>query len=129
MAMWHGMAARGIRNKYLKDLWVQWRGVLVSYDEGLIKGDAVLAAAVWRNVFQAREDVDIADVAAVVSYLRRELSRLDKLPDSHISTGDIKFVDPAAEQRVIAELKSSNMEKSFTSEDLARLKKAASKNE
>lgn len=129
MAMWHGMAARGIRNKYLKDLWVQWRGVLVSYDEGLIKGDAVLAAAVWRNVFQAREDVDIADVAAVVSYLRRELSRLDKLPDSHISTGDIKFVDPAAEQRVVAELKSSNMEKSFTSEDLARLKKAASKNE
>lgn len=129
MAMWHGMAARGIRNKYLKDLWVQWRGVLVSYDEGLIKGDAVLAAAVWRNVFQAREDVDLADVAAVVSYLRRELSRLDKLPDSHISTGDIKFVDPAAEQRVIAEIKSSNMEKGFTSEDLARLKKAVSKKE
>lgn len=111
MAMWHGMAARGIRNKYLKDLWVQWRGVLVSYDEGLIKGDAVLAAAVWRNVFQAREDVDLADVAAVVSYLRRELSRLDKLPDSHISTGDIKFVNPEAEQRVIAEIKSSNIDR------------------
>ena len=75
------------------------------------------------------EDVDLADVAAVVSYLRRELSRLDKLPDSHISTGDIKFVDPAAEQRVIAEIKSSNMEKGFTSEDLARLKKAVSKKE
>ena len=129
MAMWHGMAARGIRNKYLKDLWVQWRGVLVSYDEGLIKGDAVLAAAVWRNVFQAREDVDLADVAAVVSYLRRELSRLDKLPDNVISTGDIKFVNPEAEQRVIAEIKSSNMEKGFTSEDLARLKKAVSKKE
>jgi len=125
MAMWHGMAARGIRNKYLKDLWVQWRGVLVSYDEGLIKGDAVLAGAVWRNVFQGREDVDIADVAAVVSYLRRELSRLDKLPDNVISTGDIKFLNPAEEIKVIAGLKSANMQKTFTSEDLARLKSAA----
>lgn len=127
MAMWHGMAARGIRNKYLKDLWVQWRGVLVSYDEGLIKGDAVLAGAVWRNVFQAREDVDVADVAAVVSYLRRELSRLDKLPDNVISTGDIKFLDPAAERRVIGELKSASMDKRITSEELALLKAAAAK--
>jgi cytochrome b pre-mRNA-processing protein 3 len=127
MAMWHGMAARGIRNKYLKDLWVQWRGVLVSYDEGLIKGDAVLAGAVWRNVFQGREDVDITDVAAVVSYLRRELSRLDKLPDNVISTGDIKFLNPAEEIKVIAGLKSANMEKTFTSDDLARLKSAAAK--
>jgi hypothetical protein len=82
---------------------------------------------VWRNVFQAREDVDLADVAAVVSYLRRELSRLDKLPDSHISTGDIKFLNPAEEMRVIGELKSASMEKTFTSEDLARLKAAADK--
>lgn len=123
MAMWHGMAARGIRNKYLKDLWVQWRGVLVSYDEGLIKGDAVLAAAVWRNVFQAREDVDLADVAAVVSYLRRELSRLDKLPDNVISTGDIKFLNPADEIKVVAGLKSASMDKPITSEELALLKK------
>ncbi|KAM0712901.1 hypothetical protein Q7P35_000351 [Cladosporium inversicolor] len=123
MAMWHGMAARGIRNKYLKDLWVQWRGVLVSYDEGLIKGDAVLAAAVWRNVFQAREDVDLADVAAVVSYLRRELSRLDKLPDNLVSTGDIKFLNPAEEFKVIGELKSASMDKPITSEELALLKK------
>ena len=123
MAMWHGMAARGVRNKYLKDLWVQWRGVLVSYDEGLIKGDAVLAAAVWRNVFQAREDVDLADVAAVVSYLRRELSRLDKMPDNLISTGDIKFLNPAEEFKVIGELKSASMDKPITSEELALLKK------
>jgi cytochrome b pre-mRNA-processing protein 3 len=124
MAMWHGMAARGIRNKYLKDLWVQWRGVLVSYDEGLIKGDAVLAAAVWRNVFQAREDVDLADVAAVVSYLRRELARLDKMPDSLVSTGDIKFPSPADEMRVVGELKSKASEKSFSTEELAAMKAA-----
>lgn len=124
MAMWHGMAARGIRNKYLKDLWVQWRGVLVSYDEGLIKGDAVLAAAVWRNVFQAREDVNLEDLAAVVSYLRREVARLDKLEDARISSGDVKFPSPAEEMKVIRELKSATMGKSFTQEDLAGLKTA-----
>lgn len=127
MAMWHGMAARGIRNKYLKDLWVQWRGVLVSYDEGLIKGDAVLAAAVWRNVFQAREDVDLADVATVVSYLRREMARLDKMPDNVLSTGDITFPSPKDERRVIGELKSAAMEKSFSTEELASLKATAAK--
>lgn len=124
MAMWHGMAARGIRNKYLKDLWVQWRGVLVSYDEGLIKGDAELGAAVWRNVFQAREDVDLADVGAVVSYLRREVARLDRLSDAQLSTGDIKFPSPAPEVKVLDEMKSAMMGKSFTQEDLAGLKTA-----
>jgi len=124
MAMWHGMAARGIRNKYLKDLWVQWRGVLVSYDEGLIKGDAELGAAVWRNVFQAREDVDLADVAAVVSYVRREVARLDRLSDAQISTGDIKFPSPAPEVKVLGEVKSAMMRRSFTQEDLAGLKTA-----
>jgi cytochrome b pre-mRNA-processing protein 3 len=124
MAMWHGMAARGVRNKYLKDLWVQWRGVLVSYDEGLIKGDAELGAAVWRNVFQAREDVDLADVAAVVSYLRREVARLDRLSDAQLSTGDIKFPSPAPEVKVLGEVKSAMMGRSFTQEDLAGLKTA-----
>lgn len=120
MAMWHGMAARGVRNKHLKDLWLQWRGVLVSYDEGLIKGDAVLGAAVWRNVFQAREDVDLADIATVVSYLRRELARLDKLGDERLTSGQIQFPSPHEEKRR-AEQTSSWMQKAFTESDLAPL--------
>lgn len=125
MAVWHGMAARGVRNKYLKDLWVQWRGVLVSYDEGLIKGDAVLAGAVWRNVFSAREDVDIADVAVVVSYLRKELSRLDKMSDQYITGAQVRFPNPAEERRLISELKSPMMSKPFAKEDLEGMKTGA----
>lgn len=124
MALWHGMAARGVRNKYLKDLWVQWRGVLVSYDEGLIKGDAVLAGAVWRNVFSAREDVDLGDVAVVVAYLRREIARLDRIDDSELSTGNIKFPSPAKEVKELAEMKSAMIGRSFTQEDLAGMKAA-----
>jgi cytochrome b pre-mRNA-processing protein 3 len=71
----HSITSRGARSKYLKDLFQQWRGVLVSYDEGLVKGDAVLASAVWRNVFSGKEDVDPVRLAMVVAYLRREVMR------------------------------------------------------
>ncbi|KAK5141201.1 Serine carboxypeptidase 3, partial [Cryomyces antarcticus] len=67
MATYHGMVARGTRNKYLKDLFIQWRGVLAAYDEGLIRGDAVMAAAVWRNVFKGDENVDAEKLALIVA--------------------------------------------------------------
>ncbi|KAM0754906.1 hypothetical protein T439DRAFT_321965 [Meredithblackwellia eburnea MCA 4105] len=38
---------------YMQDMLEQYRGSVTAYDEGLIAGDAVLAAAIWRNVFGA----------------------------------------------------------------------------
>ena len=74
----HNMASRVLRQKYLKDLFVQWRGVQVAYDEGLARGeDSVLAAAVWRNLFRARADVDVVAVAGVVGWMRRVWGRLE----------------------------------------------------
>jgi cytochrome b pre-mRNA-processing protein 3 len=78
----HSITSRGVRSKYLKDLFMQWRGVLVSYDEGLMRGDAVLASAVWRNVFGARDDVDPVRLAMVVAWLRREVSRVSSEGDA-----------------------------------------------
>ncbi|KIW00679.1 uncharacterized protein PV09_07863 [Verruconis gallopava] len=72
----HGITMRGIRSKYLKDLFLQWRGALVSYDEGLVKGDAMLASAIWRNLFGGREDVDPVRLAMVTAWLRREVRRV-----------------------------------------------------
>jgi len=120
MAVYHGMAAKGVRNKNLKDLWVQWRGVLLSYDEGITRGDACLASAVWRNVFQAKEDVDIADVAAVVQYLRAQIVRLGAMSDTTITDGKIKFATPS---RKIGS--SEWMNKPFTQEDLKPLQEKA----
>lgn len=65
MLILHSMGARGIRNRYLKDLFIQWRGLLAAYDEGMIQGDAVLAAAVWRNLWKAKEDVDWEKVSTL----------------------------------------------------------------
>ncbi|RYP17086.1 hypothetical protein DL765_004705 [Monosporascus sp. GIB2] len=81
MELNHGLHSRGLRHRYLKDLFVQWRGVIVAYDEGVVKGDPVLAAALWRNLFKAREDVDVRTLAAIVSWMRLCLKMLDQMPD------------------------------------------------
>ncbi|KAK4056911.1 Serine carboxypeptidase 3 [Microbotryomycetes sp. JL221] len=36
---------------YMKDMLEQYHGSCAAYDEGLVSGDAALAAAVWRNLF------------------------------------------------------------------------------
>ncbi|KAI0118897.1 hypothetical protein GGR51DRAFT_137592 [Nemania sp. FL0031] len=77
----HGISSRALRGRYLKDLFVQWRGIVAAYDEGIAKGDAVLASAVWRNVFKAREDICVRDLAAIVSWMRLSLKMLDQMPD------------------------------------------------
>lgn len=37
----------------MRDYLEQYHGAVTAYDEGLLRGDAVLAAAIWRNVFGA----------------------------------------------------------------------------
>ncbi|KAK3322508.1 ubiquinol-cytochrome C chaperone-domain-containing protein [Apodospora peruviana] len=78
MDMTHDLSSRTLRQRYLRDLFTQWRGVVMAYDEGLVKGDAVMAAAVWRNVFKAREDVDVRALAAIVSWMRSCLKVLER---------------------------------------------------
>ncbi|KAK3176945.1 hypothetical protein OEA41_008271 [Lepraria neglecta] len=87
MVTTHNIAARSIRNKYLKDLFVQWRGLMAGYDEGLVKGDAVLATAAWRNVFKGCEEVDFRGVGEVVSYIRGVLRGLDEMGDEAVAGG------------------------------------------
>lgn len=96
----HDLGSRGVRNKYLKDLFVQWRGIIAAYDEGLIKGDAVLGAAVWRNLWKASptgpdgKEIDWTKVAWVVAYMRRVTSELSKMDETGLvfalSHGDAK---------------------------------------
>lgn len=102
LVVYHKFTQASLRQKYLKDTFAQWRAVLLSYDEGLVKGDAVLAAAVWRNLFGAREDVDFEKLAQIVSYMRRELQRLDRASDDDVVKGEWKFKgDPGEEASVV----------------------------
>jgi len=112
MTINHGMHARGTRNKYLKDLFVQWRGILAAYDEGIYKGDSVLAAAVWRNVFKATEDVDVRGLAQIVSYMRRTLKALDATSDEKVMSARLEFRSPV-EERLLVGQRSTMMDVSF----------------
>ena len=87
----HSMSVRGVRSAYLKDLFEQWRGLQTGYDEGLMRGDAVLATAVWRNMFGGDPQVDFRSVGEVVSYMRHVLKLLQDLPDEDVASGEISF--------------------------------------
>lgn len=72
-----------------------------SFDEGLCKGDAVLAAAVWRNLFDSNPDVDVQTLAIITSYIRRVLSSLNKVSDETIYTGRVRFGNPLDEKPTV----------------------------
>lgn len=72
--------------------------MVASFDEGLCKGDAVLAAAIWRNLFDAKKDVDIELLAIITSYVRRVLSGLDRVSDETVYTGRVQFGWPLDEE-------------------------------
>lgn len=111
-----------IRNKYLKDLFTQWRGVLAAYDEGLVKGDAVLATAVWRNIFYGREDVDLKGLGEVVSYMRGVLKGMEGMADEEVGRGEVVFGDPGT-QGLVVELRSGMMDSLPKEEGAGRLEK------
>lgn len=123
MVVSHNIHARGARNKYLKDLYIQWRGLLAAYDEGLMKGDAVLSAAVWRNVFKGNEDVNIKGLAQIVSLMRRTLRELDAMEEMDFKTSPVQFGSPEEELKTV-ELRSSLMDQPFESEKAPSAKKA-----
>lgn len=81
----HHITSSAVRQRYLKDIFVQWRGLILAYDEGLIKGDAVLASAVWRNLFKGSPDTDPRSLVAIVGWMRASLMRLEATEDKSLA--------------------------------------------
>lgn len=106
----YGIKSAGKRGGYMKDLFHQYRGTTAAFDEGLIRGDAVLATAIWRNVFNASEDVDLEVLAMVTSHVRRVVSKLGCVDDEIVLSGRIKFGLPE-EERTIVRQKSALVDK------------------
>jgi cytochrome b pre-mRNA-processing protein 3 len=109
LVVWHKFNANSLRQKHLKDMFSQWRAVLLSYDEGLMKGDAMLAAAIWRNLFGGREDMDFEKLAQIVGYVRRELKRLDAATDDEVANGEWKFSGSPGEEASVVKAPSRLM--------------------
>lgn len=83
-----------ISDQYLKDYNDQLRGLVCSYDEGFATDDATLATALWRNLFNARANIDVSHLEASVKYVREQLYVLSKMSDRDFATGKFKFVEP-----------------------------------
>lgn len=89
----HNITSSALRQRYLKDIFVQWRGLLLAYDEGLIKGDAVLASAVWRNLFKGDPEVDPRALVAIVGWMRSGLASLEGASDMAMPNRALEILD------------------------------------
>jgi cytochrome b pre-mRNA-processing protein 3 len=89
------------RKKSLEAFSQIWRGTILAYDEGLIKGDAVLATAIWRQLFDGDANADPVKIALVTAYVRREVARLGWLDDKVIARGYVGFGEPISETDVL----------------------------
>ncbi|CDK27303.1 unnamed protein product [Kuraishia capsulata CBS 1993] len=82
-----------IIDTYLRDFHSQLLGIIMSYDEGIATNDAVLAAALWRNLFNGDKS-DLVHVESALRYVRMQLYVLSKMSDREFGFGDFVFVKP-----------------------------------
>lgn len=92
----YGVKKSGQVDKFARDSLHRYHGATLAFDEGVLRGDAVLASALWRNVMSA-SDLDAADgepmprdaqqivaLDQLVQYTHRELHRLGNVSDSNV---------------------------------------------
>jgi cytochrome b pre-mRNA-processing protein 3 len=91
----HGIIQDRIVAATVKDHLMAFRGGVLAYDEGMCKTDAVLAAALWRNV--CRDTPFDKELAYLVRHVRHQLVALDRWPSERLLRGDIKFMTPVAQ--------------------------------
>ncbi|KAJ1973259.1 Ubiquinol cytochrome-c reductase assembly protein Cbp3 [Dimargaris cristalligena] len=80
-------------NATLKELVAMFHGSMFAFDEALVRGDAVMAAALWRNLFKTNH-VRGQELAYMVQYIRSQLAMLDTLSSYDLHRGYFKFEMP-----------------------------------
>eukprot|EP00912_Choanoflagellata_sp_UC4_P001920 UC4_evm2s1233 len=91
-----GIHDRNIVKESTREFAAQFYGIVFAFDEGILEGDAVLAAAIWRNLMNARKhDLRMEDLAIMVAYIRREVKALDEMSsDDVLRKGIVRFGEP-----------------------------------
>lgn len=73
-------------------LFEHFKPTLLSYDEGALSSDSVLAGALWRNIFEMN-CADVSHLELMVDYTRRQLAHVDQQPASDLlSTGLVRLL-------------------------------------
>ena len=81
--------------KRLKQMLGAFYGRAAAYEAGLDADDAVLAAAVSRNIFR-EEGSDEAACRAFATYIRQQVDRLERQPTGELLAGTVRFTPPPA---------------------------------
>ncbi len=76
----------------MEDLVDSFYGQSLAYDEGLAKGDAIFASALWRNFFQANPQVLPSQVLLMLTYTRANLVHISKLEKVAFLKGNFDFL-------------------------------------
>ncbi|XP_068450076.1 ubiquinol-cytochrome c reductase complex assembly factor 1 isoform X2 [Clinocottus analis] len=79
------------RKEGMKAMTETFYAAIFGYDEGILSDDCVLAAALWRNLFNC-ECEDPEQLELMVGYVRKQMQFVDSLDgDDLILTGEVKW--------------------------------------
>ncbi|KAJ3186173.1 hypothetical protein HDU85_007613 [Gaertneriomyces sp. JEL0708] len=76
-------------SKIMTNLVSGYYGASLAYDEGLYYGDAILAAALWRNILDAQGDA--TQLERLLIYVRKQLKRVEEADRSAFLEGKFTF--------------------------------------
>lgn len=94
----------------LKQFHSQLLGSILSYDVGLVDGDANLSTALWRNIFNSK-NTDIRYLESLVCYVRSQIYLLSKTTDREFGFGNFLFVSPNKIISLITESQEKELKK------------------
>ncbi|KAH0619014.1 hypothetical protein JD844_018614 [Phrynosoma platyrhinos] len=63
----------------MRNMTENFYAAIFGYDEGILSDDHVLAAAIWRNLFNKHCD-DPRELEIMVEYVRKQVQHLDAMP-------------------------------------------------
>ncbi|XP_016367747.1 ubiquinol-cytochrome-c reductase complex assembly factor 1-like [Sinocyclocheilus rhinocerous] len=79
------------RKESMKVMTETFYAALFGYDEGILSDDCVLAAALWRNMFN-RQCEDSRQLELMVEYVRKQMQFIDALDgEDLLLTGEVKW--------------------------------------
>ncbi|KAL0978841.1 hypothetical protein UPYG_G00176410 [Umbra pygmaea] len=95
------------RKESMRAMTENFYAAIFGYDEGILSDDRVLAAALWRNIFN-RQCEDPRQVELMVEYVRKQMQFIDTLDgEDLLLTGEVKW-RPLVEENAQSILKVSN---------------------
>ncbi|XP_077433738.1 ubiquinol-cytochrome c reductase complex assembly factor 1 isoform X1 [Vanacampus margaritifer] len=79
------------RKEALKAMTETFYAALFGYDEGILSDDSILAAALWRNLFNCTCE-DSAQLELMVEYVRKQMQFIDTLDgEDLLLTGEVRW--------------------------------------